>query len=185
MVGIYLIKNLTTNDCYVGRSKHIEKRWKQHFDSGYGAMHSRKFQEAIDKYGKAGFSFQVLEECDIEALRERERYWINKLAPAYNTVMDGHPVSEETRAKISASLEGRKQPREVVERRKASIRELRKTRPQTNEGHKKKVAIQIREITEFDSVKALAEYMGVDASTATKALKRNGKVKGSRVWYVV
>lgn len=185
MVGIYLIKNLTTNECYVGKSKHIEKRWRQHFDGSYGAMHSRQFQEAIDRYGKAGFSFQVLEECDIEDLHERERYWIDKLKPAYNTVMDGHPVSEETRAKISASLAGKKQPPEVVEKRKASIRELRKIHPQTNEGHRKKVAIQVSEIMEFDSIKALAEYMGVDASTVTKALKRNGKVKGSKIWYVV
>ena len=185
MVGIYKITNLITGESYVGRSVHIEERWKEHFCKGYGARHSARFQEAIDLYGKEGFSFQILEECASEVLSERERYWINTLRPEYNTVTDGHIISPETRAKISASLTGKKQPADVIEKRKASIKELHKTHPQTNEGHRKKVAVQINEIMEFESVKAMAEYMGVDASTVTSALKRNGKVKGKKVWYVV
>ena len=185
MVGIYKITNLKTGESYVGKSVHIAERWSEHFCKGYGARHSARFQEAIDQYGKEGFAFQVLEECQPEELHARERHWISILRPEYNTVTDGHEVSEETRAKIRASLSGKKQPAEVVEKRKASIKERHKAHPQTNEGHRKKVAVQITEIMEFESVKALAEHMGVDASTVTKALKRNGKIKGKKVWYVV
>jgi group I intron endonuclease len=63
MVGIYKITNLTTNECYVGKSVNIEKRWIDHFSKSYGARHSVRFQEAIDKYGKQGFDFRVIEEC--------------------------------------------------------------------------------------------------------------------------
>ena len=186
MVGIYKIINLKTNECYVGKSKHIEKRWKQHFSKGYGAIHNPKFQEAIEQYGKNGFSFQVVEECAEQVLSERERYWISALKPAYNTVTVGHKVKEETRLKISMSLFGKKPSREIVEKRRKAILERHKTIPQTNAGHKKRVAIQFDgESREFESVKALAEFLGVKNGTVTKALKRNGTVKGKKVWYVV
>ena len=77
MVGIYKITNLITNDCYVGKSKHIEKRWKEHFCRGYGAIHSKQFQTDIEEYGINGFSFRVIEECEEHELQEREKYWID------------------------------------------------------------------------------------------------------------
>lgn len=77
MVGIYKITNLKTGECYIGRSIHVEERWKEHFCKGYGAIHSKRFQDAIDQYGKDGFSFRLIEECDPEVIDERERFWIN------------------------------------------------------------------------------------------------------------
>ena len=185
MVGVYKITNLITGDCYVGQSKNVEKRWRDHFCKGYGAMHSKLFQDAIDSQGKEGFSFQIIEECDPKDLWERERYWISELKPAYNTVVDGHPVSEETRRKISKSLVGRKPSPEIVEKRRLAILERHKTIPQTNAGHKKKVAVQMEVVVEFESVKACAEHFGVKPSTVSAALKRGGKVRNKKVWYVV
>lgn len=185
MVGVYKITNLKTAECYVGKSKHVEKRWQEHFSKGYGAVHSKRFQEAIDTYGNEGFSFQIIEECDVKDLDERERYWISELKPVYNTLMDGHAVSASTRAKISAKLKGRKQLPELVEKRRRGILERHKHHPQLNEGHRKRVAIEAGQTLEFESVKDLAEYLKVHASTVTKALKRKGKVSGKKVWYVV
>lgn len=184
MTGIYKITNIKTGMFYIGRSKHIERRWEQHFEKGYGAIHSGKFQHDIDVYGKEGFKFEVLEECDEELLDERERFYISKLKPEYNTVYEGHSVSPETRSKISKSLTGKKQSAETKEKRIKSILKRHKTFPQTNEKHKKKVGCE--EISEpFGSVKECAEYFGVHPSTVTKALKNNHKVKGHKVWYVV
>ena len=97
MVGIYKITNLNTGDFYVGQSITIEKRWRNHFRKGYGARHNKRFQDASDRDGKKGFSFQVIEECAPEFLREREKFWITSLEPTYNTITDGHEVSQETR----------------------------------------------------------------------------------------
>ena len=185
MVGVYKITNQITGNCYVGQSKHVEKRWKEHFCKGYGAMHSKLFQDEIDHFGIETFTFELLEECDPEDLREKERYWIAELKPEYNTVTVGHTVSEETRKMISESLAGKNQPPEVIEKRKASIREYRKMHPQTNAGHRKKVAVQVEAIVEFESVKACAEYLGVDPGSVTRALKRGWKLRGHKVWYVV
>ena len=185
MIGVYKITNRKTNECYVGASKHIRDRWAEHFCKGYGAKHSKAFQDAIDELGKSGFDFEVLEECELSELRERENYWINKLRPEYNTITDWYSASEETREKIRQSLTGKKHPPDVVARRKASIRAYREIHPQTNEGHRKKVAIQEETVVVFESVKSAAEHMSVDASTMTHALKRGGRVKGKKVWYVV
>lgn len=148
-------------------------------------MHNKRFQDAIDQYGKDGFSFRLIEECDPEDLDERERFWIKTMNPSYNTITEGHLVSEETRAKISESLSGRKQPPELVEKRRQAILERHKTHPQTNAGHRKKVALEEETIIVFDSVKDCAEYLGIDASTVSGALKRSGKIHKKKVWYVV
>ncbi len=185
MIGVYKITNLDTGDFYIGQSKNINRRWKEHFSRWIASAHSQKFQDDINQYGEAGFSFQVIEECEPEILLERERYWINTLHPSYNTITDGHVVSEETRSKISASLAGKKQSPELVEKRRQAIIERHKTFPQTNSGHYKKVAVEDTNVIVFESVKACAEYLGVDASTMTHALKRGGNVKGKKVWYVV
>lgn len=185
MIGIYKITNLETGDFYIGQSKNISRRWNAHFSTWIAPAHGKKFQDDIDQYGKAGFSFQVIEECEPEDLRERERYWINTLHPAYNTVTDGHDVSAETRAKISASLTGKKQSPELIEKRRQALIERYKVFPRTNAWHRKKVAADVGNVIVFESVKACAEYLGVDNSTMTHALKRGGKVKGHKVWYVV
>lgn len=187
MVGVYKITNLYTGDCYIGQSIHVEERWAEHFCKSYGAMHNPKFQKDIEALGKGGFSFEILEECQPEALVERETYWIDRLKPTYNTVVVGHPVSENTRKKISKALVGRKQPEELVEKRKAAIRERHKTHPQTNAGHRKRIGVRREdgEIREFESVKATAEYFGMHASEVTRALKQGWRIRKAKVWYVV
>ena len=77
--GIYCITNIVNNKKYVGQSTHIHKRW---YDECYRAAHERTVNDmplyqAIAKYGKENFLFEVLEECAIEQLNERETYWIN------------------------------------------------------------------------------------------------------------
>lgn len=74
MIGIYKIENLINHKVYVGQSIHIERRWNEHcFPSAKSII-----SDAIKKYGKENFSFQILEECSIEELDEKEIYYINK-----------------------------------------------------------------------------------------------------------
>ena len=82
MIGIYLIKNQINNKVYVGQSRNIEQRWRTHRNRPFNP-HSIDYEKplyrAIRKYGIENFSFQVLEECSIEALNEKEVYWISQL----------------------------------------------------------------------------------------------------------
>ena len=179
MVGIYKITNLITNDCYVGKTRNLKKRISNHHQKG---IHSKLFEEHISKYGWGNFQVEIIEECSIDDLHEREAYYIELLHPAYNTIVRGRDVPQETRDKISKSLTGKKQSEETKAKRIESIRRRHEIIPQLNLGHRKKCASDERE---FESVKDLAAHYGVDPSSVTKALKRGNKVRGHKVWYVV
>lgn len=92
IVGIYKITNLINGHCYVGQSRHIHKRWQDHKitshnknDKGY----NYPLYKAFRKYGLVNFSFEIIEECTVEELNEKEHYWIKKLSPEYNQTEGG------------------------------------------------------------------------------------------------
>ena len=75
--GIYKITSLDTKMCYVGQSVDIAERWKQHIKRGIGAEAPtrNKLYPAMLKAGVENFTFELLEECPIQALNAREDYW--------------------------------------------------------------------------------------------------------------
>lgn len=86
--GIYVITNKINNKQYVGKSKNIQKRWYDHRNK---SMHPKKKDEftsllyqAIREYGLDNFTIQILEECSIEELNDKEVYWISKLGTFYD-----------------------------------------------------------------------------------------------------
>lgn len=86
-VGIYKIENLITHKVYIGQSKHIEIRWQEHCRPSSDSIISY----AIRKYGKENFSFEILEECTIDDLNQKEEYYIQQ----YNSVVpNGYNVEE-------------------------------------------------------------------------------------------
>lgn len=135
MIGIYAIYNTATGKIYVGSSRNIQLRWAQHRSCLKHNKSTPHLQRAWNKYGEASFEFIVLEECSVENLIEREQFWYDSLAPAYNCgrPKPGAPeVSSETREKIRRSLRGRKFPRSPEHQKKltAALRG-RKLSPET------------------------------------------------------
>lgn len=62
--GVYEIKNIKNNKRYIGSSKRIEGRWKDHkSDLKNKKHHSIHLQRAWDKYGDRNFEFNVLIYC--------------------------------------------------------------------------------------------------------------------------
>jgi len=87
MAYIYKITNLVNGKSYIGQTiKKLEERWQQHISILEAGQGSSKLQYAFDKYGKDNFAFQRLEECQVEELDEREKYWINE----YDTYENGY-----------------------------------------------------------------------------------------------
>ena len=76
--GIYKITNLKTNDCYIGQSLDIYKRWCQHCKCGLGidTPVGNKLYKAMFQYGLQNFTFELLEECSKETLNEKEKFFI-------------------------------------------------------------------------------------------------------------
>lgn len=88
MIGIYKITNIENGDFYIGSSKNIEKRWKQHI-----ALYNKKgrhfeyyIYKAMRKYGIEKFEFKILEICEQKELINLEQKYYEELNPRYNII---------------------------------------------------------------------------------------------------
>ena len=106
VVGIYLITCLVNGKQYVGQSRDIHKRKIQHKHRPQSKM-----REDVKSYGWDLFKFEVLEECEVEKLTERENYYIKTLKPAYNIALEGQQIAEETRQKLREINLGKQYPK--------------------------------------------------------------------------
>lgn len=90
MTGIYMFTNRCNGKSYIGQSRNIEKRYDAHL---FKKSEKSLFHDEFHYYGSHNFDFQVLEECDIEDLNDREMHYIKKfntLSPnGYNLTAGG------------------------------------------------------------------------------------------------
>lgn len=102
MVGIYIITNNINGKVYIGQSKNIQQRWKAHRTRPFNSnaeTYNTPLYRAIRKYGLNNFSFEILEECLVEELNKKEKYYIDKynsndLEHGYNLTNGGDTISE-------------------------------------------------------------------------------------------
>ena len=73
MIGIYKITKKKNGKSYIGQSDDIKRRFAEHKTKKELAI-----DKAIQKYGIDAFKFEVIEECKLEELDEKEKYWIEK-----------------------------------------------------------------------------------------------------------
>lgn len=76
---IYIIKNTVSDKVYVGQTKvSLKLRFQNHLSA---ARNGKDYiiGKAIRKYGEDKFYIELLEECTVEELNEREKYWIASL----------------------------------------------------------------------------------------------------------
>jgi len=105
MIGIYKITNQVNKKMYIGQSNNIERRFAQH-KSPYEQerFKDKPLYKAFKKYGIKNFTFEIIEECNIEELNEKEKFWIQKLQTltyqhGYNITTGGNGVAEENHPK--------------------------------------------------------------------------------------
>lgn len=114
MVCIYSITNTVNGKRYVGSSVSSYKRFATHKSAlKMNAHHNTHLQRAWNKYGQNTFVFAVIEECDDAVRYQREQFWMDTLNTTsqqygYNIrpQADGHRLSDETKAKLSAVRKG-------------------------------------------------------------------------------
>lgn len=113
MIGIYKIRNIKTNDYYIGSSINIKRRWYRHLSLlRKNNHHSIILQNAYNKYGEESFEFIILEKCNKKELLEKEQYYLDNDLPKYNICSEayatrGRKHTEETKRKISESNKGK------------------------------------------------------------------------------
>jgi group I intron endonuclease len=86
--GIYKIKNLVNNKCYIGQSVNLKKRKIKHFlDLKNNKHNNNHLQNAYNKYGKNSFEFSILMYCENFELTRYEKFfdkYYKKLNLSYN-----------------------------------------------------------------------------------------------------
>lgn len=98
MCGIYKIENLINGKVYIGQSVDIQYRFNNHKSESFNPKsnaYNTAIHRAIRKYGVDNFSFDIIEECDQDKLREREIYWIDyykSFGRGYNLTSGGEGV---------------------------------------------------------------------------------------------
>ena len=74
---IYIIRNTINSKVYIGQTKvSLKLRFQNHLSAARNGK-DYVIGKAIRKYGEENFYIELLEECTIEELNERERYWIS------------------------------------------------------------------------------------------------------------
>ena len=88
-VGIYAIINKVNGHIYVGQSKDLLHRKRDHFRALERNCHfNPHLQSAFNFYGKQSFEFYVIELAKICELNEKEQHWIDKMDAEYNIIRD-------------------------------------------------------------------------------------------------
>lgn len=110
VIGIYKITS-PLGRIYIGQSINIKERWNDYFK--LKCKNQIRLYRSLLKHEVKNHKFEILEECSIELLNEREIYWglkFNVLSKnGLNCRLGGSGnVSEETRLKMSKSAFGKK-----------------------------------------------------------------------------
>ncbi len=96
--GIYQIVNIFNGKSYIGQSRNINRRWREHtrglnkpnaLEIGNYPLRCAflkyELAETVSIAGKTGwFDFKIIEECTEDKLLEREQFWINIIKPEYH-----------------------------------------------------------------------------------------------------
>lgn len=164
--GIYCWVNKINGNAYIGSAHSLYKRISNYYQASYYKRESNLvIIRAIKKHGLENFALVILEYTDIETLIEREKYWIDKIEPAYNMIKNPTIIfsSAKHRQKIDRtgsnnSFYGKKHTPE----NRAKMREvaLKRTR-----SHSPCVTVEITDnltgtTTEYSSMTKAAQALG-------------------------
>jgi len=90
MALIYKVTNKQNGKFYIGRTcGTLTRRINQHIWYARHKTADMPFVNALRKYGRGGFDWEVLEECSREESGDREVFYISQMNPLYNVTAGG------------------------------------------------------------------------------------------------
>lgn len=185
--GIYMIINLSNNKVYVGSSKDISRRLKEHIRHLKNNKHENIYlQNSYNKYSQNMFKFIPIEYCELNILIERENFWIklknsNIKEFGYNLSIPleqgGCNFSEKSIEKIKRSAYERHHGKLTEEEYQQKLIKKEEYNNRQKLVNKKKV-FAFNKITgikefEFESIIEAVKQLRVNTSAVEKALLKN------------
>ncbi len=132
---IYVIKNLITNDIYVGSSVNFTyRKWCHIRDLNNNKHHSPILQNSWNKYGKNNFIFEIIKKVkETNNLIQQEQHYIDILKPRYNiSKTAGSPLgvkhTKESRKNMSIAHLGKKLSPESIKKRSLKQKGLKRSK---------------------------------------------------------
>jgi group I intron endonuclease len=190
MIGIYKITS-PSNRVYIGQSIRLEERLLE-YKKQKNCSGQPKIFNSILKYGIENHRIEIIEECDIEQLNYRERYWqefYNAITNGLNCILtkttDKKAVfCAEVRKKMSIAGKGRKQSKEHINKRVAS----KKGYAHSNET-KRKIALKNSRLLLdsstgifYDGMVIAGEIFDINVSTLRGMMSGNLKNKTNLIY---
>jgi hypothetical protein len=169
MIGIYKITN-PIGQVYVGQSKNLERRKNEHFVKKPRSHF--KLKNSITKYGSETHIFETIEECKLNELNTRERYWqeyYNTINFGLNCVLVGTEIKpailcNDSRKRISLGGSGRVQSEQERQNRI---------------GMNTKIVIDINTGVFYNDASEVSKLYGISFSTLVSWLNTTKRNKSS------
>lgn len=127
--GIYCIKNIINNKCYIGRASDLKNRKSKHFGRLRNNSHPNKYlQNSYNKYNEENFQWIVLEIVNSKiTLPSREKYWEQQYRQRGIELYNIMEVDNSQEVFVH-STESKKKMKEAAIGRKRSIESINKTK---------------------------------------------------------
>lgn len=193
-IGIYCIRNVITNKRYIGKSKNIEKRFRQHkylltSNKNTDKNTNRHLKSSVLKYGIENFEFSILETIttiDENLLSEMELKWIDYYktldrSKGYNLRYDSSTkmvCHEETLKMMSDSRKGKLNSNygnKMSEESKHRISHIKKEQHSNGliygENWKNKISVKSKELWEDEDKKAKMAKKVSESKTIYKIIQ--------------
>jgi len=189
--GIYRIRNIVNDKCYIGSAAYFASRKGVHFHNLRHNKHcNNHLQRAFNKYGEDSFVFEILCVCLPEDLISLEQHYIDTYIPEYNICRIagntlGVVCSEETRKKISIAHTGKKLSQEHKEKVVTALRNIVRTKNHYKHAFKpiyKLCPESLEILEEFESIMDASVKLNVDHSSIAKAAKGKLYKVGGYAW---
>lgn len=166
IIGIYKITS-PTDKTYIGQSKCILSRWERYRKGR--CEQQRKLFHSLIKYGWYNHIFEIVEECSIEDLNCRERYW-----------QDFYEVSDRDKGLNSLLTGCNDLVEQILKLERKTNKVLKISAPIVRNPlgfHKIKLVLDTQTGVFYNSIKELCELYGYKYDTIKSKL--NGKLKNN------
>lgn len=186
MIAIYKITNTTNGKFYIGSSGNYRKRLQKWRDWRNSASNPKLIHD-FQTIGFDKFVFEVIKELPPGTTRrERERMeydLIHELQPFYNTIGKERPP--DVRKKLSEANTGKHPTAEQRARRSSALRRRFSECPRDGSCTFKPVLV-VETGEKFESVKAVANWLGVQSGYISKRIRNNpnARIKGYHLQYL-